>query len=264
MVTRINSREQFRDLTIRPDKRYILTSDITLEDTKLANLFYGTLDGNGHTIKNLNEKINIIEENRGNIKNLEVKTPKSEYKGSTGVDDSSFSDIGRTGGICVVNRGTINDCQVSGALISGGNLGGIAGKNLGNIKDCRFKGTIESKKGQAAGIVAKNGTLRLKRINQKNGTVKDCSTVGNIKGVTITGGLVGKNKGEVSDSYFNGHLDMDNKTGYIVGVNDNKTNNCHSTEDNGALICEDNGSSYDNSFKKTVKNIKRAIIVNKL
>ena len=279
MVTKIDSREQFKDLSIRPDEKYILTSDITVEDTRLAVLFYGILDGNNHTIKNLNDKTHIIEENRGKIKNLKVKNPKSEYKGSTGVDDSLFSDIGRTGGICVSNKGTIENCHVSGTLISGKNIGGIIGENLGIIKDCRFKGTVESKKGLAGGIVANNGTGRLNRNripglagdivanNVKNGTVKKCSTVGNVKSVSVTGGIVGRNKGKVSDSYFNGDLDMENKTtGYIVGVNDNKINNCHSIVENeeGPLIGEENGMSDNNSFRKTAKNIKKAIIVNKI
>jgi len=61
-----------------------------------------------------------------------------------------------------------------------------------------------------------------------NGTIKNLGVVASyIKGKNFVGGLVGKNNGIISDSYFMGTITGENKVGGLVGGNGGKIVNSH-------------------------------------
>ena len=185
-----------------------LTQDIDLEGTELTigiykdnekKYFYGTLDGNGHSIKGL--KIDNHDQqyvglfprlaSYATVKNLTLENPsiKGTYSGSTS------ARVGVLAGC--LNGGTIENCHV-------------------------VNGTVESTKAVCGGIV---GDLN-------SGNISNCS----VEGTTITaisngGGIVGfvpstrSNPVSITACYFNGTLTSDETAGGIVGTLFNNTDN---------------------------------------
>ena len=182
-----------------------LTQDIDLEGTELTigiykdekKYFYGTLDGNGHSIKGL--KIDNHDQqyvglfprlaSYATVKNLTLENPsiKGTYSGSTS------ARVGVLAGC--LSGGTIENCHV-------------------------VNGTVESTEAVCGGIV---GDLN-------SGNISNCS----VEGTTITavsngGGIAGfvpstrSNPLSITACYFNGTLTSDEFAGGIVGTLFNKT-----------------------------------------
>ena len=140
-----------------------------------AKTFYGTFDGNGHTINS----INIVDK--------EKTTPPGVDPGPD--DYRSSSDVGLFA--CLGSGGTVKNLKVTGSVSSGrkaDNMGGIVGVNSGSVTDCTFFGGI-SGKGNVGGVVGDN-----------SGSVTDCSNTSgfSINGSGNFGGVVGNNSGSFS------------------------------------------------------------------
>ena len=282
MVVKIDSRQEFEEACFQPDTRYVLTSDIEVGDEGLSTIekFHGTLDGNGHSIKNFSsERISsLILENNGIIKNLKIENLRIYSE-----------DI--IGGLCSLNKGKIINCHVSADLKSEMNLGGLASGSAGLIEGCSFEGTAESEdKMRVGGIVSENMNYGTIRGCHSSGHVRGGFRVGGIAGqngeeiescsseVTVEnnqnpngplGGIVGRNYGVLQDSYFDGEMKTENNSnmeGVIVGKNCHTIRNCHSTDVEGEylLIGEGSGVKENNTFKETKKKIERAIMANKI
>jgi hypothetical protein len=285
----IGSWVDFEEVWFEPNTKYILTSDINLEGRSINQVsdFYGVLDGNGHTIKNLNSSkdgVAIVKENYGVIKDLVVRN----------FDVQSEEEVG---GICIKNskQGEIKNCHVSGVFESEKNVGGITSRNRGMIKKCEFSGKLKSE-GKIGGITAVNG---------KNGDIRDSSTSGEIIGGFRTGGivgengesiencssdatvknergtngalggLVGRNYASLSDSYFHGGLVKKSEyykdeeyemEGLLVGINNAEVINCHceKSKRESYLIGKNTGFSSKNSSRGSIEDIKQVIITNKI
>lgn len=285
----VDSWEEFEETNFEPETKYILTSDINLQGESIDELrdFYGVLDGNGHTIRNLNsskDRVSIFNKNNGIIKNLKLEGFEVENKVEIG-------------GICMLNmrEGAIQNCHVSGKFKSEGDVGGIASRSMGDIKSCTFEGRLESED-RVGGIVAA----------KKDGIIKHCTSSGNIVGgfrtggiasendygvvrkcssdATLTnelgsngvlGGIVGRNYSKTSDSYFHGELvrekayykdeDFDME-GLLVGLNSGKVENCHcrNSDRSPFLVGKNEGTTNTNSFKETIEEIKKAILINQI
>mgnify|MGYP006282847683 CR=1 FL=1 len=275
----IDSWEKFEDLFFDPQYKYVLTSDISLEDKdiNIISNFYGVLDGNGYAIKGLNSEdtVPIIRENNGIIKNLNIENFNIGYTENLG-------------GLCVRNQKRIKNCHVSGNFQSQKNIGGIVVENFGFIESCSFEGTVESLGNlRVGGIAASNenlgtieecktsgstkGSFRVGGITgQNSGKVKACNSNSNIirnqKSNGPIGGIIGRNYGRLYDSYFHGGLTRDGgDEGLLVGKNNHTIENCHSKKiQNCSLIGENLGNSNKNSFKDTVKEIQKTIVANKI
>ena len=117
--------------------------------------FTGTLDGNGHIIKNLrihydenantcdsnnNICVGLFYKNEGVIKNLYLKDCK--------IYASEFKDTAMAGGVSAINRGTIEKCSFGGTCFAQSNTrtsavaSGISGNNYGIINECFNEGKI--------------------------------------------------------------------------------------------------------------------------
>ena len=140
--------------------------------------FFGTLDGNGHTIRNLNVNNGLGETQR-------LGLFLSIGQGGTVRDLTLASAIVFPGGnmnasgvIAHVNKGTIARCVVTDSSVSLGNyayLGGIAGKNdtTGVIVNCAVRNTS---------LIRRHGGTSTKAIGgitqANNGLVLCCYTYG--------------------------------------------------------------------------------------
>ena len=145
---------------------YKLTADIDMAGKSIiaATGFAGTLDGQGHTIKNLKATAPLIAVNKGTIKNINV--------------DASCKFMPAApifGVIAADNQGTIENCHNAATVRYHVDdvtemtlMGGIAGQSTGTIKNCTNAGEIVIKSanglgGAAAGIAA-----------YQKGAISDC------------------------------------------------------------------------------------------
>ncbi len=188
--------------------------------------FYGTFDGDGHSISGMvccletNEQGTITDPSalvgflyRGaTIKNLTIK--ESFFSSNTRNYVSAF---------CGRNSGTIENCQNYAMLVGMSSMGGIASANEGIIKDCKnyadFYNINDNCQKSMGGIAGSHATdtmedevIPAQIINCVNyGTLTGCfgSSVGGIAGHSL-GFIEGCiNKGKI--------LNQGNKSGGIVG-----------------------------------------------
>ncbi|HOD41443.1 MAG TPA: Ig-like domain-containing protein, partial [Candidatus Wallbacteria bacterium] len=221
--------------------------------------FYGTFDGNGHTVSNMmitdtTGNKGLFGVSRGQIKNLGVVNPKIEISGTVAIKN--------IGGLVGENNGMVRNCFVTGTdtsyIKSTGNyvqiMGGLVGYNNANgvIHDSYAGITVTSYR-VIGGLVGLN-------VSTVYNGIARCHATGNISSsntVSSIGGLIGKNgdaSGKVHyvvDSYATGNVDSIygfsdyyNQTyagGLIGNAYDAKSvvNNCYATgnvtSNNGTL-----------------------------
>ena len=137
---------------------YKITADLDMKGltASAAAGFAGTLDGQGHTIKNWTSTTPLFASNKGTVKNIVIDATCKFYPAS-----AIF------GTIASVNEGSIENCTNSAPVkyeVSDATetilQGGIAGQSTGTIKNCISNGavTVTSEAGLlatgAAGIAA--------------------------------------------------------------------------------------------------------------
>ena len=240
------------------DKYYILTNDITVDYCIGAynnKVFYGNIDGNGHTILiNLDVKYSYMTSvgvfssiNNASIKNLTVKGIINMYQ--------QTADI-YLGGFCgkSVNSSFINctnqvtfdytNCDFTRIVYAGGFCGSATSSEF---LDCSNKSSISAigpcDKKYVGGIVA----------SSENCIYKQCSNIGSLTGKSAmsnyqpdniyTGGLVGMSTNDNFTNCFNSGnitttLEIDRYSGYLLLV-DSYT---------GGLVGYSNGSEISTSY----------------
>ena len=168
-----------------------LAADIDMGQTKWKGLiYYGTFDGNGHTITGLNEC--FITDNNGTVKNLTLVNPE--------ILSSGFS----AGAVAGTNYGIIENCHVVGGSVvgTGSHSGGIAVYNVqnGTIRACSTSTTVTlTYEGtgvkNSGGIVGENG-----------GTILACYATGSITGSAASKGAISgeRTRGEHIACYWSG------------------------------------------------------------
>lgn len=232
------------------DSKAVLTADLDLNNNVWTGIggqsadmgFAGTLDGAGHTIKNLYLKNGkgLIPYNKGTVKNL---TLEGLLKGGD-----------ETAALTGTNAGTLEDITSRVTVTGGKKIAGIAGNNTkdGVIKDCHNTGAVTGES-YAAGIVAYN-----------EGAVTGCSNTAVITaGSTFAGGIAADNtnavKSEaanVSKSANSGHVIVSSSAerasaGGVVGRNNASVSSLYNTGNvvsrggyvGGCLGCNTTGST---------------------
>lgn len=232
------------------DLKAVLTADLDLNNNVWTGIggqtadtgFAGTLDGAGHTIKNLYLKNGkgLIPYNKGTVKNL---TLAGILKGGD-----------ETAALTGTNAGTLEEITSNVTVTGGKKIAGIAGNNTkdGVIKDCHNTGAVTGES-YAAGIVAYN-----------EGSVTGCSNTAVITaGSTYAGGIAAANtnavKSEaanVSKSANSGHVIVSSSVGRayaggVVGGNNASVSSLYNTGNvvsrggyvGGCLGCNTTGST---------------------
>ena len=200
----------------------------------IGESYYGTFDGNGHTISGLYNNSGddytafcwkII--GSGTIKNL-------------GIINSYFKGQYYVGGICGYSQNaTVSNCYTQSCTISGKNwVGGICGvNNYGTISNSYAQSCDVSGSGSSiGGICGRN----------QNGTASNCYAQScTVSGSSLVGGICGHNKpGTVSNSYAQScTISGSSNVGGICGYNDQGTiSNCytnHSIGNGGGTLVTD-------------------------
>ena len=188
------------------------------------NYYQGDFNGNGHTIKGLKMKeeygfINDLD-SKASVRNLYLEDVY-KMKASGGV-------------ITYYNRGTIQNCYVSGVIDGtqrGGNLGAIAGvnKESGRLEECYNSADIQAGSSTVGGIAAGNS----------GGKIENCYNIGNVllkcseSDVWVeNGGIVGATEhGTIKNCMNLGFLNLSHNVlpGGIAGESDGtQIINCYS------------------------------------
>lgn len=217
------------------DGDYYLEADITLDESYESGCFYGTLDGNGHTVT-LNG-CPMFTEFAGTLKNIniegKVSLPKQDAVGAVCMsvsDDATFDNIivradvtgksGNAGGLvgqidsdqCTV---TFTNCVNEGTVTGKQHVGGLVGysKSLQlSFSDCENHGEITSNGGNAGGLIGYFGLESGSYSKKKTVSAINCINTGKIFGESSAGGVIGRvessnavldkctNSGEISSS----------------------------------------------------------------
>ena len=167
--------------------------------------FKGTLDGNGHAIKNLT--INTTTNYQGlfgnigtggNIKNLALE--------NVNITGGQFA-----GGIAgTLDGGTIENVYVSGNVSGTADyIGGIAGDIIRSaVRNCYSTADVTSTGYNVGGIVG---------IGEANSIVENCYATGNIKGLNYIGGVSGSSNSAATirnSAALNNYISSATGTGY--------------------------------------------------
>ncbi len=256
----VNGRTDFNDKTI------VLTEDIDLEGHDWIPIggtggsFWGTFDGDDHTILNMNITI-------------EDGTSADRYAGLFGnvyggtvrnvtVDEGSSLSINyasNTGPVCfsaiagnISNGGALENCHSFAQIeVACDNdqldvyVGGAAGRlQTGIVKNCSNAGDIRGISLIAGGVVGGSSS---------NGTVRNCWNNGNITvdgTYAYVGGIIGKNgsslspSGKIENCYNTGNIEGKKDRSYyggMAGENSGTIKNCYST---GILTVPNSNQMY--------------------
>ena len=171
--------------------------------------YTGAFDGQGHTISGLYYSgsdgyagLFGFVGSDGRVQNIKV----------TDSYISNSEGIGRTGGVCGCNRGTITNCSFSGSVTGTGwfiDVGGVCGANLGTIENCRNSGSVTGSGTNVfclyvGGVCGENG-------NTTTGyaTITNCCNSGSVTGSNndsgslCVGGVCGYNfDGTITSCYW--------------------------------------------------------------
>lgn len=131
-----------------------LADDITLPEvtdggsnwTPISD-FAGTFDGNYKTITGL-----TINKLTGSNVGLFASIAKGGTVKNLKLDDVDITAGSNVGAIAGENRGTIENCSVSGSVtssagVNNSNVGSIVGLNRGTITGCTTKGSVKAESG---------------------------------------------------------------------------------------------------------------------
>jgi hypothetical protein len=167
-------------------KHYVLTASVNLSGVTRSDAlipwFSGTLDGNGHTIRNLRI------EGSGGLALFGIIDPRAEVR-NVGVIDVYVSGTHRPAGLVSTNLGRVLNCYSTGTVIGGSYAGGLVALNQGMVADSYSSATVEGAN-PIGGLVGQNA-----------GTISFCHSIGDVMGQDRVGGLVGENMGTITSSY---------------------------------------------------------------
>ena len=200
-----------------------LAADIDLTGTEWTPIpnFAGTFDGNGKTITGLTinqpstDNVGLFAsiDDEGTVKNLKLDK----------VNITANSNVGAVAG---QNRGTIENCSVSGKVAGSSDnscVGEIAGfHRKGSITDCHSSATVTGK-AYVGGIAGQSSAIEgATTITACYSTGSITATKSNTTGYSYAGGVVGlnTNKAILTACYATGDVKGDgNYVGGVVGDN---------------------------------------------
>jgi hypothetical protein len=242
-----------------PYAHYRLAASIDLSGvrwgTTVIPRFGGTFDGNHLTISHLT--ISHLTVEGGDSLGLFGYLGSGAEVKDLGVVDVNIGGWGLYGGgLAGANSGIVTNCYSTGAISGMRKVGGLAGTNSGIVTQCHSTGSVRGTNAfglllfGAGGLVGDNqgtvtqsystGTVSGPAIvgglvgrNGDDATVVQCYSTAAVRGTRewsqCVGGLVGENRGHVTNCYSTGTVDGNHDVGGLVGRNDGSVIRCYST-----------------------------------
>ncbi len=208
--------------------------------------FTGTLDGQGHDIRDL-----YIDRPGEDHVGLFGYVRSEGVIRRVGVVDAAVTGGSHVGSLVGENRGAVQHSYGTGSVAGNGwDVGGLVGSNLkpggdwGTVTNSHFSGSVRGYS-SVGGLVGSN----------TRGSVRDSSADGSVTGSTWdVGGLVGYNHGTVRDSHFSGTVTGYRHVGGLVGDNRGTLSNSDASGDVtgadgvGGLVGYNYGGSVSNCY----------------
>ena len=242
-ISTVNDLKEFFEKCVYDEysknKKFVLQNDIDLNgvEIKSAEVFCGTFEGGGHSIKNVklsfegsNKGLFCSVTKEGQIRDLNVT---GDIKVTVGTDTES---VFRQKATSILSKTDINtqnfDKGSKGA-------GGLVGYNAGKIVNCSYGGNIKGQK-QVGGLVG---------YNAMTGVVDSSANSATVVGDSETGGIVGYNEGRIKLSRNDGKVcpDANENTVNAGGI-------CGNNE-GAVVICTNNGEVGGESFGDNIGGI---------
>ncbi len=197
-----------------PRKHFVLTADIDLSGVTLSGpvvgVFYGTFDGNNHTIRNLSMTGIDDQGLFGSVVDGQVK--------NLGLVNVDVVSTGSAGALAALNKGTVRNCYSTGSVVGMEYaVGGLVGHNEGTVADSY----------SAARVIGTQGVGGVVGVNYR--VVAACRSTGSVAGSTTVGGLVGENRCAISACYSSADVTGGSDVGGLAGLNRNRIASCYST-----------------------------------
>lgn len=195
-----------------PNKKYRLQQDIDYGGQIWTAIpqFHGTLDGNGHEIKNIvlsgtttNKQIGLIGFCTGDIKNLNLKATTAALQDIQENPRAPYHGIG--GLAAILTGGKVTNCNVDLTVTAetwgvSENVGGIAGHTMTGsgkdpiIKDCKVKftmksGSVEQNVGSIVGVTL--GNIKIVNCTNEGSSIGNDNSPNGTWLITGVGGMVG-------------------------------------------------------------------------
>jgi hypothetical protein len=186
---------------------------------KEKRLFLDQIDGNNHTIKNMqvlnSEFGGFVARNLGEIRNLFFDDTCTFY------DFKSISQA--IGTVCAINNGVVRNCKSAARIVGSDDLGGICGVSLclpfdqstipAEINGCSFYGKIKGRN-RIGGICGTSYSI-----------CSNVTNVGLINGVDTVGGIIGHSfTGRYSNMVNKGVVNGKTNVSQIFGVQNDEDN----------------------------------------
>lgn len=182
----INTISDLQAIKNNPSGYYILGADIDASAVNWTTIeeFAGVLDGNGHSISNLNSGLFNVIDAVGIVENLNL------------VDVAVVSISGSEAALALENDGVVLASSVTGGIGGSSLTGALVEVNNGSISQCYSQATVQSINGGAiGGLVGYNG---------RTGAISNSYATGSVYAAVNAAGLVGENDGFVTSSYATG------------------------------------------------------------
>jgi len=205
----------------------LLECDIDLTGTDFAGIpiFSGSFQGNDHTVSGFT--MTGEGSNRGLFRYL---TPTAQVK-DLKLQVQLQVEGGNLGAVAGVNRGSIENCHVSGEILGGEYVGGIAGSNAvtGSIEGCTVEGSLSGDHfiggiaGENSGVIrtcenraAINTTPQQNAVEITDITMDALLNTEAVNTVTDIGGIAGASSGVIRECENRGDVGYP-QMGYNVG-----------------------------------------------
>lgn len=137
----------FATVTADAPANIVLASDIDMTDASYAPVeaFYGTLDGQGYSIKNWNTTRGLVIENRGVVKNIVIDASCTLTSAYTDSGDKNLGFVVENNSTVGLVSGCVNNGKVVATDIScaGHRIGGVIGVSYGIVHDCVNNGDVD-------------------------------------------------------------------------------------------------------------------------
>lgn len=220
----IRTADQLKSITKALNAHFILTADITLNEEvngsgwdpigKHEAPFTGSIDGKGHTIKNLwmkrptTDGVGLF----GYVKNATITGVRLEI-GNNGLNGGNY-----VGGICGhVGDATISKCSVKGAISGKEYVGGVCGYVCGyitystGVSQCFSEGTLTGNS-SVGGII---GGFPLNSYFNISMSISDCYSTISLSASSCYGISRISQGGSVTKCYYAGKASLTSSGGYF-------------------------------------------------
>jgi hypothetical protein len=168
--------------------------------------FSGTFDGNNKTISNLT--INTTANNQGMFGFLGT----AGMVKNLGLENVNINGNGKVGGMVGENRGTVQNCYVTGNVSgTAQQIGGMVGENWnGTIQNCYATATV----------IGNNSVGGVVGSTHSGSMVRNSYSIGNVYGNNGVGGVAGASGsgGTVQNSYATGSVYGNSDVGGVKGL----------------------------------------------